>query len=392
MMSASVRFRTWVGMCCLALLGSAGAQRAPSPKPSVSSSPRPRPRAPSFSNPDTSFQPTFISGKVVLEGIGAPGEPVGVERVCGGATRLLGYTDPKGEFQIALASNPFQDASENDPRSGRSLTPQGGAAPPGTGPFGMTGCELRAVLAGFQSSRVLMMGENGSWQFEAGTIVLQPLEGVQGTTISLASLSAPADARRAYEKAERAVSRNKLDQAEAEAQKAVQISPQFAAAWTLLGDLHGRKGQWDQARMEYGRAVAADPKFLNPCFKLAFLAIQQKQWEEAVQWTDQLFRMNSSAFPSAYLYSAVANFNLHRFEVAEENARKFKALDTAHTQPGVSLLLGVLLERKQDYAGAAQQIREYLAAVPSAPNAQQLREKAQRLEGLNVARQVHDPQ
>ena len=86
----------------------------------------------------------------------------------------------------------------------------------------------------------------------------------------------------------------------------------------------------------------------------------------------------------------MANFNLGRFEAAEESARKFKSLDARHRHPDVSLLLSRLLERKLDYAGAAQQIREYLAAAPSSPNAQELREKAKQYENLKLAKQASD--
>ena len=380
---SSVRFRIWVLICFSALLGAAGAQHPPKPGPTLPS----QPSSPRVSPvPDSTLQPMFISGRVQLAGVGAPGQPVAVERVCNGATRLMGYTDSEGQFQITLGSNPgFQDASEDDPRLGPAASLTTTMSDQRRRAFDLTGCELRAVLAGFQSSSVMVLRTGDAFQLDVGTILLRRLEGVQGTTISLTSLSAPGDAKRAYEKGQRDASQNKLDKAEKELEKAVQLHPQFAAAWTLLGDLHSQAGRGDQARMEYGRALAADPQFLNPYFKLALLAVQEKNWEEAVKWTDQLAKMNSFAFPAAYFYNAAANFNLHRFEMAEESARKFKALDTAHTHPNVSLLLSLLLERKQDYAGAAQQIREYLAAVPNAPNADALREKAKQYEERSVA-------
>jgi tetratricopeptide (TPR) repeat protein len=212
---------------------------------------------------------------------------------------------------------------------------------------------------------------------------------VKGTTISLTSLGAPRDAMDAYEKAQRATAENRLADAERELQKAVQLHPQFAAAWTLLGDVHYHLNQLALAREEYGKALAADPQFVNPCMRLALLSVQEKKWEDVRQFTEQAEKMNAPD-PSAYFYNAAANFNLHRFEAAEESARKFKSLDTEHKHPDVALLLSMMLERKLDYTGAAQQLREYLAAVPNAPNAQELRDRAQRLESHNVAEGVRD--
>jgi tetratricopeptide (TPR) repeat protein len=384
---AAAHSRIRVAIVFSLLLGSLMAQRVP-----VNPNLRRPPASTTTTTPDATFQPQFVSGTVMLEGVGAPGEPVAVERVCGDATRLLGYTDSKGKFQFPLSNPGFQDASENDPRTGRPSAPQATTSAQRRRALDQTACELRAVLSGFQSSRVLMRGEGNSWEFNAGTIVLKRMEGVQGATVSLTSLNAPRNAMNAYEKALRAVSEQKLQEAETELVKAVGIYPQFAAAWTVLGDIHSQKNQLAQAREEYSRALAADPQFVSPCMKLALLAVQEGKWEEVRQFTEQAERMNVSAYPSAYFYNAAANFNLHRFEAAEESARKFKSLDTEHRHPDVLLLLSMLLERRLDYPGAAQQLREYLAAVPAAPGAQQLREKAQRLESLNVAEQVHDPQ
>lgn len=384
---ASVYSRNRVAIVFFLLVGTVMAQRLP-----IDPSRRP-PTAPTATIPDATFQPQFISGKVALEGNGVPGEPVAVERICGGATQLMGYTDSKGRFQFPLATNPgFQDASENDSRAGKAQDPRTLNTPRARRLADQSGCELRAVLPGYRSSVVLIRGEGSSWEFNAGTIVLKRLEEAKGATISLTSLNAPRNAMSAYEKALRAASEQKLQEAEKELVKAVTIYPQFAAAWTTLGDIHFQQNQLARAREEYSRALAADPQFVSPCMKLALLAMQERKWEEVRQFTEQAEKMNLSAYPSAYFYNAAANYNLRRFQAAEESARKFKSLDTEHKHPDVLLLLSMLLERRLDYPGAAQQLREYLAAVPAAPNAQQLREKAQRLENLNVAEQVHDPQ
>ena len=67
--------------------------------------------------PDLSSTPIFVSGKVMLQGGGAPHEPVPIERVCNGTVRREGYSDTKGQFEFQLGQNlTFQDASENDSR------------------------------------------------------------------------------------------------------------------------------------------------------------------------------------------------------------------------------------------------------------------------------------
>lgn len=326
----------------------------------------------------------FVSGKVMLEGGGTLLEPVAIERICGGVIRREGYSDSKGQFEFQLGLNiGFQDASENDSR----LNP-GTVSRPGSNanrrPMDLTGCEFRAVLAGYQSSTAILRTSGDTWQFDIGTIFLKRMGDAKGTTISVTSMVAPKDAMRAYEKAQK-LKADKPAEAEKDLNKAVQIYPQFAAAWTLLGDIHRQRDQFEDARSEYTRAIAADPQFVNPSYGLAMIAMQEKKWDEAIHLTDQVVKLNAFAFPLAYFFNAAANYNVQKFDAAEESGKKFKAVDTQHSHPDVCLLLSYIYSRKQDYAGAAREIRDYLAAAPNSPDAETLRTDAKRLEDLSVS-------
>ena len=61
-------------------------------------------------------------------------------------------------------------------------------------------------------------------------------------------MAAPKDAMRAYEKAQK-IKAEKPAEAEKELNKAVRIYPQFAAAWTLLGDIHRERNDFDAAHV-----------------------------------------------------------------------------------------------------------------------------------------------
>jgi tetratricopeptide (TPR) repeat protein len=251
----------------------------------------------------------------------------------------------------------------------------------------LDGCELKAVLPGYHSSVVVLHATGDNWQYEVGTLFLKRMGDAKGSTVSVTSMSAPKEAMRAYEKAEKAREQEKPAEAEKELNKAVQIYPQFAAAWTLLGDIHRRNERFDEARAEYAKAIAADPQYVNPAYGMASIAMQQKKWEEATQLSEQVLKMNSLAFPLAYFFHAVANYNQQKFDAAEESAKKFKALDTQHNHPDVYLLLSNIFTRKQDYAGAAREIRDYLTILPEAPDADALKVRVQRLEELSVSAQ-----
>src|SRR6185312_12902749 len=328
--------------------------------------------------PDTSLQPLFISGKVVLDGGGPLDEPVAIERICNGVTRREGYTDFKGQFQLQIGQNlGFQDASENDPRVNPSapVKPIGQAG--GRHALDLQGCELRAVLAGYQSSSVLLRPNMGdSFQTDVGTLILKRLGNAKGSAISVTTLSAPKNALHAYEKGTKAFNEDKLPEAQKQLEKAVEIYPQFAAAWSRLGDLQHRLANLPAAHEAYTKALAADPQYVNPVYGLALLAIAEKNWQDAARFTAQVTSLNAYAFPVAAFYNAAANYNLGKYEAAEESAKKFKSTDSSHSHPEVLLLLSNILALKQDFSGAAQEIRDYVLLVPSAPNLAELTAKA----------------
>ncbi len=381
MVHGSCRFSTWIALVIALLASAATAQRG-----STSSSPSrniPSTRTPG--TPDSSIRPLFISGKVMLEGGGSLPEPVPIERICNGTVRREGYADIKGQFEFQLGLNlTFQDASENDARVAPNSQSRSGNNN-GQRPLDLNGCELRAVLAGYQSSVVILRTAGGdTWPNEVGTIFLKRIGNAPGTTISVTSIAAPKDAMRAYEKAQK-IKTEKPAEAEKELNKAVKVYPQFAAAWTLLGDIHRERNEFDAARTEYAQAIAADPQFVNPSYGLTMIAAQEKKWDDAIRLSDQVIKLNSAAYPLVYFLNAAANYNLQKFEAAEESAKKFKALDTQHSHPDVCLLLSYVLSAKQDYAGAAREIRDYLAISPNSPDAESLQKEAKRFEDLSVS-------
>jgi len=334
-------------------------------------------------------QPLFISGRVLVEGGAAPPAPAAIERVCNGSTRKQSYTDSTGAFQFQLDQNPaVLDASETTANLNLSTTTiQSSNQAQETLKQRYQGCEIRAVLSGFTSSSAVLRLQGSTWQYDLGIIFIKRTENVTGTTISTTTMSAPDGAKHAYEKGLKAFGENKFSDAEKELSTAVKIYPNFAAAWSLLGDIHQQQRQFGPAIKEYTQALAADPRFVNPTFGLALIAMQEKRWEDAAQLTDQAAKMNSLAFPSAYFYNAVANYNLGRIEPAEQSARRFKSLDTEHRHPDVCLLLGQIFIQKNDGASAALEMREYLTLVPNAANAEEVRQWLKRYDAMNVAKQ-----
>ena len=358
-------------------------------------------RVPSTTTTNPTRQAVFIHGKVILEGSGAPAERVAIESVCNGAVRRQAYTDLKGNFEFQLGQNSTsRDATE----SGRDVFNNSGNRGPTQGQgseFGISmpgpsgnadsirpellGCELRASLAGFKTSSVLLRPDGSSWVLEVGTIVLSRMGNMPGATISLTTMSAPPEARKAFEKGQQAVASQKFNDAERELQKAVGQYPEFAAAWSLLGEVYRQQKKFDSAKQAYSQAIAADPQFLNPYYGMAILAVHESNWNVALKFTDDLLKLNSSAYPLAHLYNAAANYYLGSLDTAEKSARKFEELDPQHHNLDSKLLLSNILLGKHDYEGAAKALEEYLILAPNAPNTAEVKAQLRELNQRRVA-------
>lgn len=342
--------------------------------------------------PQLERQPIFISGSVVVGEGSAPSEPVAIERVCNGRAHKEGYTDSKGRYSIQLGQNfEQQDVSESSDVSTRGVfgspnNSQFGMPSSGVDRRDLMNCELRAVLPGYTSSNVMIHPDGSFGQVKVDTIVLQRVGRSEGTTISLTTMAAPGGARKAYEKAENALSHKKTADAEKQLNKAVNTFPRFAAAWSLLGMIHLDGKQYDQASKEFAQSISADPQYVNPYAGLANIAARQQQWKDTIRFSDQVERLNPTAFPEVYFFSSLAYYKLGNMDSAEKKIRKFISIDTAHRRPVAMLLLSDILVRKQDFAGAVQQTQQYLAMAPDAPNAADIRVKLKRLQELSASK------
>lgn len=336
-------------------------------------------------------RPIYLSGKVVMEDGTPPPEPVRIERVCNGQPRPEGYTDTKGRFSIQLGQNTamFSDASVGSANDtfGDPAGPNRG----GMGGFGapggrllterdLMGCELRADLAGYRSDVVNLSGRRMLDNPDVGTIVLRSIAGVEGRSISFTTLAAPKDAKKSYEKALELMKKKKVPEAQKELEKAVSLYPKYAVAWHLLGQIHQQANRVEDARKAYSEAIAADNKYVNPYLQMALLAASENNWQEVADTTDRVIRLNPVQFPQAFFYNSVANYNLQKWDAAEKSAREAVKLDTQHRMPKAQHLLGILLANKNDFAGAAENMKGYLQFAPQAPDADQVRKQLAEVE------------
>ena len=185
----------------------------------------------------------------------------------------------------------------------------------------------------------------------------------------------PKEARRAFEKAAAALKAKRADEAVRDYEQAVTLFPGYAEAWYELGKLRLEHRQPDAARNALESAIRADPKYAQPYLTLAILEHAAGHWKQLVDLTDALLRLDAIDFPQAWLLNSVGNYNNRNLEAAEKSAWEAARLDPHQKFPDTRRLLGLILAQRGDFAGEADQFREYLRLVPSGPDSDAIRAK-----------------
>jgi cytochrome c-type biogenesis protein CcmH/NrfG len=348
-------------------------------------------------------RPMFLQGKVMLaDGSQAPPNIV-IERVCNGTPIPESYTDSKGGFSFEVGRNSamIADASTSSSAMGMggSSFPGGSNRNTGFGSQGMgsatggiteqdlSGCELRASLAGYRSTIIQLTGRRMFDNPDVGTLILTPMANVSGFTISATTLQAPKKARKALENGLKEASKKKWDKAENELRKSVGEYPEYAEAWYALGQVLEAQQKTADARQAYGKALEADGKYVSPYLKLARMEAQEQNWAKVVETTNQIVKLNPYDFPDAFFYSSIAHLSLNNNAEAEQNAREAIERNVHQRFPQLEQILGLSLANQMKYKDAAEHLKKYLELVPGANNAEIVQKQIVQLESF-VAQQT----
>jgi hypothetical protein len=295
-----------------------------------------------------------ITGRIAAEGNKPLPDNAFVQGFCNGVGGPGEFT--RDRFRIQLGSS------------------YSGNAPPGltNTTSGLAGCEVRVQLSGYLPASTPVSASGGVGT-DIGVILLRPRDDVSGYTYSYTSALAPPEARKAYEKGLQLSAKNKLSSARKELERAIGLYPKYAVGYYELGTVLHREGDAAAARRNYEQAVELDPQFLRPLLQLAIMASSGRRWTEVEQLTGRILARNRFEFPQAFLYHAVAKYNLKEPEAAEKSALRAIELDAPHRLPKAFHLLSVIQADREDYPAAAANLRLYLKYAPDDPDAPKLK-------------------
>jgi hypothetical protein len=213
--------------------------------------------------------------------------------------------------------------------------------------------------------------------------------GVHSPTVSVTRLEVPDKASSEFQKACSSYKGKKLMEAEEHVRKALDIYPQYAASWVLLGQVLDAQHHTEEAGKACSQGASVDPKYIAPYLCLAEFAARGDDWKQVSQLSDQALAIDPTSNAYALYYSAAANFHLQHLPDAEQHALAAADLDPWHHLPQVHLLLANIYASKNDPRSEETELKQFLRIASNSPDASIARTMLKELQ--NPSAPVPDP-
>ncbi|MGH9594629.1 MAG: tetratricopeptide repeat protein, partial [Bryobacteraceae bacterium] len=162
-------------------------------------------------------------------------------------------------------------------------------------------------------------------------------------------------------------------------QQAVDLAPQFSAAWNALGVICFQNDDDLEAERFFRRALQADPGSFDAIVNLGGVLLKKGWNGEALVYNLGAVELRpKDALANAQL--GMTYFQHGDFDRAEPYLLATAKLDPAHfSQP--QLFLAEIYARRGDRSGAIRELEELLALRPDGPSAETIRRELHKLQG-----------
>jgi tetratricopeptide (TPR) repeat protein len=199
----------------------------------------------------------------------------------------------------------------------------------------------------------------------------------RGNTVSLRELTIPDRAWKEYAAAQKKLGENDAAGAVRHLQRAVELAPQFSAAWNNLGTIAYQSRKYAEAERNFREAMKQDSTAFEPVVNLGGVLLNLGKYKEALEYNLQSVQDRpDDALANAQL--GINYFYLGNGDEALKYLRIAKRLDPSHfSYP--QLVMAEIYLRRSDRARAIKEFEDFLARHPDAPNAASVRERIERL-------------
>jgi tetratricopeptide (TPR) repeat protein len=192
-------------------------------------------------------------------------------------------------------------------------------------------------------------------------------------SVGVKQLATPEKAVREYDEAQKDLAKRDVEAAVKHLQRAVEIAPQFAAAWNNLGTIAYQTQQFARAEECFRAALEQDPELYEPMVNLGGVLINLHKPDEAWSYNvHAVLARPNDALANSQL--GMTYFETGSPELAEKYFRKALEIDPAHfSHP--QLFLAEIHLRRGDRWAAAEDLESFLKYHPDWPHAVTMREK-----------------
>ena len=204
-------------------------------------------------------------------------------------------------------------------------------------------------------------------------------------TVSTQQLSIPQSATREYTRARDRLEKRDVPRAVEHLKKAVELAPQFAAAWNHLGTIAYHSKEYSQAEDYFREGLKQDAEFYPSLVNLGGALLSQGKAEESLSINLRAVRTRpNDALAQSQLGQSY--FFLGELDNAERHLKQAKALDPKHFS-FPQLVLAKIYQLRQDSASLIGELEEFLQYHPDSERVPQVTEwlKRARSEVLLIA-------
>jgi tetratricopeptide (TPR) repeat protein len=195
--------------------------------------------------------------------------------------------------------------------------------------------------------------------------------------VSARELTIPDRARREYSEAQKKLSHRDVPGAVQHLKRAVEIAPQFAAAWNNLGTIAYQSGDYKLAESNFRRALDQDPAAFEPLVNLGGALLSLNKLREALECNLRAVEIRpNDALANSQL--GITYFQLGDLDRAMQYLTIAKRIDPGHFSHPQLVLAQIHLRRREPRA-AADEFQDFLEQHPDWPEAARMREAIAKL-------------
>ena len=200
----------------------------------------------------------------------------------------------------------------------------------------------------------------------------------QTATVSARELSIPKGARREYAEAQKNLGRREIDAAVSHLKKAIEIAPQFSAAWNNLGTISYQTHKYAQAESYFRKGLDAEPGSFEPLVNLGGALLTEGKLDEALQYNrDATLSRPNDALANSQL--GLNYFLIGNLDLGQKYLEIAKRIDPAHfSYP--QLTLAQIHLRRNEPEKAAEELHDFLKRHPDAPEGVRVRAELAKIE------------